>query len=59
MDITGLTVFTVCFSLITLSIVARIYAQVKRNQFCIEFLLKQWQESRAERIKEAIEKCQQ
>jgi hypothetical protein len=59
MQITGLTVFTVCFSLVTLSIVARIYQQVKRNQFCINFLLKQWQESRAERLREAAEKCRQ
>ena len=59
MQITGLAIFTVLFSIITISIVARIYAQVKRNQFCINFLLDQWQEHRAECIKEAIEQCQQ
>lgn len=55
MEITGLAIFTVCFSIITLSILARIYQQVKRNQFCIEFLLRQWQESKAERMRKVIE----
>ena len=53
-----LAIFTVIFSVMTLSFVARIYVQVKRNQACINFLLDQWQEYRAERIREAIEKCQ-
>ena len=59
MHITGLAIFTVCFSLVTLSILAQVYFQVKRNQACIEFLLKQWHEQRAERIREEWEKCQQ
>ena len=59
MQITMLALFTVCFSIITLSILVRVCEQVKRNKFCIEFLLKQWQESKAERMKEAMEQCQQ
>ena len=58
MQITGLAIFTVCFSLVTLSILVRIYQQVKRNQFCIDFLIRQWQENRAERFREAMDKCQ-
>ena len=54
MQITMLALFTVCFSIITLSILVRVCEQVKRNKFCIEFLLKQWQESKAERMKEAM-----
>ena len=57
MQLTGLTVFTVCFAFVVLSVLVRIYEQVKRNQRYIEFLLEQCKRNiaerkRAERIKE-------
>ena len=56
MQITGLAIFTVCFSIIVLSVLMRIYEQVKRNQRYIEFLLEQRRQDIAERKrKERIE----
>lgn len=60
MQVTGLAVYVVMFSIVVLSIVARIYDQVKRNQSYIELLLEQRRQDiaerrRAERIKEWIE----
>ena len=57
MQVTGLAVFTVCFAFVVLSVLVRIYEQVKRNQRYIEFLLEQCKRNiaerkRAERIKE-------
>ena len=57
MQVTGLAVFTVCFAFVVLSVLVRIYEQVKRNQRYIEFLLEQRKQDitdrkRAERIKE-------
>ena len=57
MHVTGLAVFTVCFAFVVLSVLVRIYEQVKRNQRYIEFLLEQCKRNiaerkRAERIKE-------
>ncbi len=39
MQITGLAIYVVMFSIVVLSIVVRIYDQVKRNQGYIEFCL--------------------
>lgn len=49
MQITGLAIFTVCFSLIVLSMLVGIYEQVKRNQSYIELLLEQHRQDTAER----------
>ena len=53
-----MTVFNVVVLLCCMTIlryVLYIHDQVKRHQSCIDFLLKQWQESNAERLREAME----
>ena len=42
-----------------LSILAKVYYQVKRNQDCIPFLLEQWKKINVERMSEVLEQCQQ
>lgn len=59
MQITGLALYTVIFSLVVLSITLRLYKQVTQNRDAIKFLMSEWYKSNTEQNSRNREQCQQ
>lgn len=59
MQITGLALYTVIFSLVVLSITLRLYKQVIQNRDAIKFLMSEWYKSNTEQNRRNREQCQQ